>query len=409
MKSTTEIRFHLYAIFRNARLFDAFFILFLVYELQFSFTHVGLILAFEKIITGGLELPMAVVADRYGRRRCLAGSFSLVAAACLLFGIAPQNQHPLLLVLIGQTIYAAGESLRTGTHKAMVLQWLDARAEKHRRVALLGSMRFFSKTSGGFAALMGGIIVWRSGSFSPLFFISAIPAGVCAAMLLGYPATVEGRSERQAAPRPNQHTHWATLIQSAKQPGLWLLLAPSILFESQLKLAQVYLQPALATGAQHAGYGTMGGVGALLVGAYLCLSGVLAGSAALAAKHLSRRFKSAARAQVAIHGVSASVLGISAIAFSLDRIEFALVFLVGLAALQNARRPLFLAAVADEMVADHRTTILSLESQLRSGLYAVSSIGSGWLADQHGLGASFYFMAGIVGIAWLVSGRRASM
>ena len=52
-----EQRFHLYCILRNARFFDAFFVLFLLFDLKLSYTSIGLVLAYEKVLMGGLEVP----------------------------------------------------------------------------------------------------------------------------------------------------------------------------------------------------------------------------------------------------------------------------------------------------------------------------------------------------------------
>ena len=69
-------RFCTYAVLRNLRFFDAFFVLFLLLELEFSYTLVGIILAYEKLLMGALEIPLAVMADRFGRKRALIWSFS---------------------------------------------------------------------------------------------------------------------------------------------------------------------------------------------------------------------------------------------------------------------------------------------------------------------------------------------
>ena len=118
-------RFCLYAILRNLRFFDAFFVLFLLFELNLSYTLIGAVLAYEKVIMGFLEIPLAVVSDRLGRKRALVLSFTAASIAFAIFGCTSDSAYALPLLFLGQTIYGVAESLRTGAHKAIALDWLS--------------------------------------------------------------------------------------------------------------------------------------------------------------------------------------------------------------------------------------------------------------------------------------------
>ena len=84
-----------------------------------------------------------------------------------------------------------------------------------------------------------------------------------------------------------------------------------------------------------------------------------------------------------------------------------LVILVGLAGLQNLRRPIFVAAFDTVMEPDYRATHLSIESQARSAVYSLTALCTGFLADLYGLAAAFAVMASLLGLA-VVSDRVAS-
>ena len=101
--------FYLYAISRNLRFFEAFFVLFLLLDLELSYTLVGVVLAYEKLLLGICEVPLAVIADRLGRRRALMTSFALASVAFAIFGLAAVSSSATALVFVGQTVYGVGE------------------------------------------------------------------------------------------------------------------------------------------------------------------------------------------------------------------------------------------------------------------------------------------------------------
>ena len=395
--------FFLYATLRNLRFFDAFFVLFLLLDLDLSYTLVGVVLAYEKVLLGVCEVPLALIADRLGRRRALTTSFVLACGAFALFGLSATSSQALTLVVIGQTIYGLAESLRTGTHKAIVLDWLSSQGESQRRVEVLGKMRFFSKSSAGLAALVAGLIVWSTGQLSALFWAAIIPTFLGALLLVRYPKEAEGEFDRT---RKDERPNDAPSVKVAlRRGGVWALILPSLLFESQVKLAIAYLQPALAEGSEALGLEVVGGLGALVIGAYMAISGLLAGSASLLSTRLLAWFKSAPSALFNVHLSAALVLTITAASLSLNLAWLGLIVMAGLAALQNARRPIFVTAIDDEMDPHYRATTLSLESQGRSWLYALTSITVGWFADTFGLSAAFALMALALWFAALTSRR----
>jgi MFS family permease len=396
-------RFCLYAILRNLRLFDAFFVLFLLLELNLSYTVVGLVLAYEKIILGLFEIPLAVVSDRLGRRRALMASFSLASMAFCIFGLSLQCDAPMAMIFLGQTIYGIAESLRTGTHKAIVLDWLSINQMSHRRVEVLGQMRFFSKTSAGLAALLAGILVWATGDISILFWAATIPTLLGVVLLAQYPSMTEGNIERRSQRGVRENN--PSLRQALTAGGIWTLMVPSVLFESQTKLAIAYLQPAIAEGGKGFGLLVLGGVGALLVGGYMALNGFLAGSASLASNRLVTWSKGVHGALRKTHILAASIMTAACVGFYLGHAWLGLVFMLGLGALQNTRRPIFLTAMDDVMDPHYRATTLSVESQGRSWVYAGTSVGSGWIADTLGLTVAFALMAVLLWVAAGLSGR----
>lgn len=412
-------RFCAYAALRNLRFFDPFLVLFLLADLRLDYALVGLVIAWHKGVMAALEVPLAIVADRVGRRRTLVASFTLAALAMIGLALASRAEAPLLPVLAALTVYAVGEALRTGTHKAIILDWLTRRGERDRKTAVIGTARFFTKVSEGSAALIGGALVWATAGYTALFAAAAVPTLLGALLVWRYPRALDAV---EPAPKPAPETSateapateapaaaprlgFAARLRALAGPGLLAMLGPSILFESQIKLAAAWLQPALAQGIEDLDLVVAGGVGAMLYGGWHLASGLLAGSAALFSTRLEAFAGGPARALALAHALAALALGATAAGLLGGWLTPGLVLMLGLAALQNARRPVFVAAIDDVMDPRWRATTLSIESQARAGLHAVTAAVVGVLAEAFGLGAGFALMTALVAIGAVWSFR----
>lgn len=390
-------RFCMYAVLRNLRLFDPFLMLFLLHDVGLDYLAIGGLLAWEKLLSGLLEVPLGLATDRWGRRRALMASFSLAALAFCCFALAPgRGGLTLPLLYAAQTIYAIAEAARSGSHKALILDWLTRQGRRDEKTAVIGRTRFFSKSSAGAAALIGGALVWGTGSFAPLFWVSIVPTLAAVALIASYPGALDAPAPHTA---PSTSGFWRGLLHAGKRPGLLGLLAISVAFESQIKLALVYLQPFLADGLQAASLDVVAGIGAVLYGAWFFVQGLAAGLASLLSARLAGT--DPARALRAIHRIAAAALAVIG-ALGLLGESAALAVLpafLGLAALQNARRPIFVAALDDVMDPRFRTTALSIERQARAWSYAVGALGAGLLSDWGGPGVALLGMGAVLAVA----------
>jgi len=392
-------RFCGYTTWRNLRFFEPFFVLFLLLQLDFSYVQIGAFLAYEKVLTGVLESPLGAITDRWGLRRGLIGMFVLNGVAYALFGLAAATASPVPLVWAGLTLAGLGEALRTGTHKAIILDWLDGRNRAEEATGVIALTRIFSKISGGVAALAGGLLVWHYASFVPLFWASGLVCLIGAGWMVSYPPETEGEWSRRAASgseSENRAPRWSQQIrQLFASPGLFMLIVASVIFETQFKLAMTYLQPYLAASFGHHGLTVIGGIGAILIGSYYLAQGLLAGLASSFSTRLEKAFggpESALRLVyvLAVCGMILAALGMAA-GFPLVGI----VALFALAALQNVRRPILVSRLSCFMDKFQRATTLSIESQARSLCFALLAIVTGLVADHAGLAATFGLLAAL--------------
>ncbi len=81
-------RFCLYGFLKNQRYFEPFFMLALLTH-EISFLGIGTLIACRSLTLNILEIPSGAIADLWGRRRCMIGSFVAYVISFLLFAWAP--------------------------------------------------------------------------------------------------------------------------------------------------------------------------------------------------------------------------------------------------------------------------------------------------------------------------------
>ncbi len=395
-------RFCGYTTLRNLRFHEPFLVLYLLMQLDLPYVAVGGLLAYEKILVGILETPLGVVTDRWGRRRGLIAMFLLGGVAFTIYALAAQSSHPLVWLILGQTIYGVAEALRSGTHKAIMLDWLDDQGRRDEATSVISLTRVFSKTSTGVGALAGGVMVWQMGTFVPLFWAVVVPCLAGAVLMWSYPRQLEGewtrQSRQRAKPIETTERWWPRFVRILSGPGLLPLLAASVLFETQVKLAMAYLQPYLAAGVELYDWSVIGGLGAVMIGVYYLAQGLAAGVSSSLGPVLERHLKGRDRSLHAVHIAAVICFGLTVVSLWIGVIWPGVIGLLLLACLQNARRPVFIARLNELMDPYLRATTISLENQARSWVYAAMAVFTGAIADVWGLPAVFTVLAGLVAI-----------
>ena len=149
------IRFSLYGFLKNLKFFEPVFYLILLNEKELSFTMLGLHVGFGGVCVNIMEIPSGAVADLYGRRRCMVFSFICYITSFIIFAFTKQT----LFLFIAMFLFSVGEAFRTGTHKAMIFDWLRLHGRENERTKFYGITRSWSKTGSATSAVIGLIFM----------------------------------------------------------------------------------------------------------------------------------------------------------------------------------------------------------------------------------------------------------
>jgi len=392
-------RFCLYSVLKNLRFADPFFVLYLL-SLGRTFTEIGLLLGYQHLLTVTTEVPSGYLADRCGRRRALIGCFFTYFLCYAILALCSGMPHDSQLWgLYGAlTCFGLGEALRTGSHKAIMLDYLDVQGEPERGTEVIGLARSYSKYSAGASAICGGLILFAAPRYDVLFWLSALPAAAGMMLIWTYPRYLDGECARGTADEgPPAILDWRAGLRAVfAHPRTLGLLIQSVLFESQLKvILKYYAQPMLTAGlarhgivlAESAGGDAFQRSGAVWIGAFEWVRESLGGVAARSSRRFERSQASPQRALDVCYGVAALLGLLVAGSFFVwnDWLVVAAVYFVLLTLLQNVRRPVFISALNAEMEKSMRATILSLDSVARSIVLAVMLPVVGMAADRFGL------------------------
>ena len=122
------VRFCLYGFLKNQKYYEPFLVLAFL-EKGLSFFDIGLLIAFREIAINLFELPSGAAADLYGRRRSMILSFACYLVAFAVFAAS----SAMWTLFAAMFFFALGEAFRSGTHKAMIFDWLALEGRPHEK------------------------------------------------------------------------------------------------------------------------------------------------------------------------------------------------------------------------------------------------------------------------------------
>jgi len=385
-------KFQLYGFLKNLRFFDPFIILFFR-EMGLSFLQIGILYSIREISTNVLEIPTGVIADSFGRRRSMILSFSSYLVSFLLF----YAFHQFWVYALAMVAFAFGETFRSGTHKAMILEYLRMKGMEGEKVAYYGHTRAASQFGSAIASLIAASLVFYAGSFRIVFLASTVPYVIGLFLLASYPKELDGVGG--GVRREGLSRMFATgkeFLSVLKSPLLLRGLFSSASFDAAFKATKDYLQPILRSQALAIPiFLSLSGERrvAVLVGALYFIIYIATSFASSRAGLIERRVRSLPYAVNITYLIGLGLLAAAGGAAWGGIPGIAIGAYLGVYALQNVRRPLVVGYLSERM--PHRTmaTGLSVESQLKTILMAALAPLIGLLADRLGVGPAIGIIA----------------
>ena len=373
-------RFSLYGFLKNQQYFEPFLIL-AFREKGLSFTMIGVLIGFRELCVNVMEVPTGVVADLCGRRRAMALSFTAYVISFVIFGTSTVLWH----LFVAMFCFAVGEAFRTGTHKAMILEWLRLQGREDDKTRTYGFTRSWSNIGSAVSVVIAAALVFYRGRYSDIFLFSIIPYTLALVNFLGYPRELDGHAKAAPSVRHMLATLGGAYRQVFCDGRLRRVLLESMAYEGVFLGTRKYLQPVLKQMA--IALPLMAAVAvekrtAVLVGIVYFVLHIASSAASRRSHALAVRSGGESQAARRLWLVTFVVFIPMALALWLGMDGLAAAGFVVLALLHNLWRPILITRVDNETDAKMGATMLSIESQFQSTGEMVLAPVLGFLVDR---------------------------
>ena len=98
-------------------------------------------------------------------------------------------------------LYGVGDTFRTGTHKAMIFEWLRLQGRSDERTSIYGLTRSWSQIGSALSGIIAAGFVLISGSYDYVFYFAVIPYAVNLLNLATYPTELDGEHQKASSLR----------------------------------------------------------------------------------------------------------------------------------------------------------------------------------------------------------------
>jgi len=282
-------------------------------------------------------------------------------------------------------LYGVGEAFRSGTHKGMIMDYLQSKGWQDQKINYYGHTRSWSMKGSAISALIAGVLVFWSGNYRIIFLCAFIPYLLNFYNILSYPEELNFASKEKAA-RPLRKV-WLQAWSAFKDPKVIYLINSSGLHSAYLKSIKDYIQPLMVqlsilipvtysiTDKQKTG---------LVVGLCFTIIYFLSSWASRSAGKLTESRISKLEIKTMNLGL---ITGLSCgLLYHFGWHIPALLLFIGIYLIENTRKPILTGYLTDKVSNVILTSVISAESFYKTIVTAGIAILLGSLADSVGVG-----------------------
>lgn len=401
-KDIQYYKFCFYGFLKNLKFFEPFFILFLL-EKSLSFTQIALLYSVREIIIYVTEIPTGIIADALGRKRTMVFSFGFYIISFLLFYFS--NNFGFLMVAI--VFYAFGDSLRTGTHKAMIFEYLKIKSWQNQKVHYYGGTRSCSQIGSAISSLIAAALVFFTKNYNIVFLVSIIPFFLDMLLIISYPKELDGDSVSFKFTDILNTFKKITkeLVLNLKQKKKLKILLNVSSYSGYFKQTKDYLQYVIQTLA--ISIPLIAGIiqkqqTAIFIGIAFFVIYLLTSRASKNSGKIKSLFPDSSKAlnQLLFMGVITGFLG--GIFFHYSMHGLSILFFIFVYLIENVRKPIGVAYVTENFSSNSLATTLSVESLSKAIFASLVAIVLGFFADIFGVGIALSIVSGVFFLLGLV-------
>ena len=387
-------KFAAYGFLKNLRLFEPFILLFLLAS-GLNYLEIGFLFGIKEISVFLLEIPTGVFADALGRRKSMLISMSSYIFAFLVFFLFTN----FWLFALAMVLYALGDAMRTGTHKALILEYLKLKGMLGKKVEYYGATRSFSQLGSAVNSLLAGIIVFFTGNYRDIFVITILPYIANLVNLATYPKELDGEITKMGGVGEKMRSTMRDFKAMLTDKIALKAILNSSLFSASHESVKDYLQAVLQTLALSLPvflYLDDKERIAVVVGVAYFFIYLLTSYASKNAYRLVERIGKLNRAINYTLLIGGILIALAGVFYSLSLLVLSVLFFLGIYVLHNLRRPMNVGYISDRIKSSVMASGLSVESHMKTIISALLSVLMGFFAYTLGVGAGLFAIGMIV-------------
>ena len=392
------IKFRLYGFFKNLKFFEPYLLIYLT-GLGYNLIQIGWLIAIRGAITYIFEVPSAVIADFYGKKNELMACFIFYMMAFLFFFLGSN----LMILALAMLFFGLGEAFRSGTHKAMILEYLERENLFEKRGYIYGQTRSWSLLGSSLSAFISIIFVLRLPALKWLFLISLVPYIIDFLLIATYPDYMNEKHSDKL----DIHTFFSFGFKQFSSIfhniSLVKVIFSSSSMTSVFKVLKDYIQPILAAIILSSAMGTIDGLSvddslAIYLGLIYGLFYIFSSWASRNIYRVTERFR-ANRVFETMYTLTGLVFLLLSYTVHASYM-IPTIFLYFLLYVQtDARRPVFLEVSSDHMTKNQRVTALSIESQIGAVFLVILAPLFGFITEIFSMSILFFNLGVLMLIA----------
>ena len=372
---------------------------------------IGLLLACRDFTVNLLEIPSGALADSFGRRGAMVTSFGAYIFSFLLLATAETT----VAFFLGMFLYGIGDTFRTGTHKAMIFEWLRLQGRSDERTAVYGLTRSWSQLGSALSGIIAAGFVLISGSYDYVFYFAIVPYVINLFNLATYPKELNGEHEKARSISESLGRLKKSLRDTFKNAQLRRLMVESMGWGGVFNAIKDYLQPVLqavaivvvasylapesAADKNSVSFLNEAQTTALMIGPVYAVLFLLSALASRNAQRLVNRTGDESSAADKLWSFNLLIFLVIAVAGWWQINALLVVGFIALYVLKNFWRPILISRIDVHSGHEEGATVLSIESQVQRLATMLLAPLMGWLVDvvrTNQLGGEFWPI-GVVG------------
>ncbi len=384
-------KFSAYGFLKNLAFFKPYLVLYLM-SCGLDLFEVGLLYSVREAIVYIFEVPSGIIADYYGRKKELQLCFVFYIISFSVFFFLTS----FYTAVVAMVFYGLGEAFRSGTHKAMILTYLESKKWSSYKTFVYGRTRSFSLLGSALNSLIAIVIIVFSPSNNYIFAFSVLPYIADFALISTYPSYLDGDHLKGETKRL-----WIKegIVGSLKNVELRKLVLSQGVFQSVLKSTRDTVQPIiLSVVLSYSAFRSLmvdgSDLAKIVIGLTYFVVKLLSSYSSRNVYKLNDKYESRKLMNLAFFVLGLAITFISLAVYS-SNLQFVILLFIVINVLGDARKPIYLEVLDEKMDKKLRATVMSVESQITAILVVFIAPMFGYMAARLGLAFAF-FVTGIV-------------